>query len=287
MTARPWLNALSRGLDRCAANFARAYGIVAARWRRRPVVSLWPRWGAWPFFWAAAILILFLTLDIPAGEIRNDWPEWLAILAVYITDIGLSGWYLIPAAVVVILASFLDWRAFSLRGRALLANWTALGMLTLAGIGLSGLFQTYLKTVFGRARMRHFDELGAFHFRPNFFDSDMSSFPSGHATTMGAVAAIVWLLHPPARPFILPAAIIVAASRVVAKAHFPSDVVAGFGLGFAGAVMVALLFARLGFVFRYSDAGGIVRKPSFRLLPRRTRRQVSSRRVAPAEPMAI
>jgi undecaprenyl-diphosphatase len=268
------------------ANLLGACSFAAARWRRRPPVYARVRWGIWPFLWPVAIVVLLLTLDLPAAEVRNDWPVWLAISSRYLTDIGLSGWYLIPASLVVIVAAFTDWSQLSRRGRVLLANWTSLGLLVLAGIGLSGLVQIYLKSVFGRARMRLFEQYGAFHFEPNFFNNALSSFPSGHATTMGAVAGVVALVHPPARPFMLPFAIGIAATRVVTKAHYPSDVVAGFGLGFGGAVIVAMLFARAGFVFRRTEAGLIEPKLGFRLWARKARKP-SPQPLSGPEPMTI
>ncbi|MBL8584262.1 MAG: phosphatase PAP2 family protein [Rhizobiaceae bacterium] len=250
-----------RNLD---AMFERAF----ARWRTRPSIAVRISW-LWPLAWVAAIAILMLTVDQIAGELRHSWPLWLLIPALHLTDVGLSGWYLLPATAVVAAACLIDWTKLPRRGKALLANWTALAFLVLVGIGLSGLVQIYLKSVFGRARMRYFDELGAFHFEPNYFDDDLSSFPSGHSATMGAFAAIVALLFPSTRVFVIPFAVLVSLTRVVTRAHYPSDVVAGFGLGFAGALAAAFLFARMGLVFRGTQVGFVKRRSGFRLFPRR------------------
>lgn len=239
------------------------------RWQSRQSIRVKISW-VWPVGWLLAIVVLMLTVDVLAGERRNAWPHWLLTPARYVTDAGLSGWYLLPAGALVVAACLLDWTTLPRSVKGLLANWTALAVLMLVGIGFTGLFQVYLKAVFGRARMRHFEELGAFHFEPNYFDPDLSSFPSGHSTTMGAFAALAALLFPKARVFIIVTAILIAFTRVITRAHYPSDVVAGLGIGFGGALAAAFLFARMGLVFRSTPSGFIERRPGFRL----TRRSV-------------
>lgn len=62
------------------------------------------------------------------------------------------------------------------------------------------------------------------------------SFPSGHATSAGALATAVALSYPRLAPYWLPAAVLVAFGRVFVGVHYPSDVVAGLAIGAAGAV---------------------------------------------------
>jgi undecaprenyl-diphosphatase len=70
---------------------------------------------------------------------------------------------------------------------------------------------------------------------------DPYSFPSGHAAAATAVAASVALAHPLAGAAVLPLAGLVAASRVRLRVHHVGDVVAGAGLGLAGAIAAAAL----------------------------------------------
>ena len=71
---------------------------------------------------------------------------------------------------------------------------------------------------------------------------DEYSFPSGH--TMHAVAFGLMLSHfyPAAAPFLAAFAAIVALSRVVLGLHYPSDVVAGAVVGWAGASLALALY---------------------------------------------
>jgi membrane-associated phospholipid phosphatase len=58
------------------------------------------------------------------------------------------------------------------------------------------------------------------------------SFPSGHAINIGAIAAPLTRLVPArVQPAVWPALALLAASRVLLLAHYPSDVAAGLGLG--------------------------------------------------------
>jgi undecaprenyl-diphosphatase len=72
---------------------------------------------------------------------------------------------------------------------------------------------------------------------------DPFSFPSGHAAATVAIASTVTWVHPWAGIIALPAALLVAYSRVALRVHHTSDVLAGIALGCAGAIAaVAFLF---------------------------------------------
>jgi undecaprenyl-diphosphatase len=70
---------------------------------------------------------------------------------------------------------------------------------------------------------------------------DPFSFPSGHAAAATAVAGTVALHTPVLIPALLPLVALVAASRVLLRVHHISDVVAGAGLGLAGALAATVL----------------------------------------------
>ena len=75
----------------------------------------------------------------------------------------------------------------------------------------------------------------------------------------------VGLIFPRARPALWIYAVVIAASRVIVSAHYPSDVLAGAAFGAFGAILVRDWFAvrRLGF---YVGSDGAVRPmpgPSF------------------------
>ena len=96
-----------------------------------------------------------------------------------------------------------------------------------AAVAASGLTVDLLKVIVGRTRPKLLFASGTYDFGWFGLRADDWSFPSGHAATAAAVMAALWCLWP--RPWLLyvAGAALVAASRVITGAHYPSDVVAG------------------------------------------------------------
>jgi undecaprenyl-diphosphatase len=206
----------------------------------------------------------FVRLDTPAGLLHGQWSG--ARFAEFLTQFALGGWYLIPSALLLVVANMTDWRSLSRRSLMLAYNWTCLAFLVLSAVGLSGLTVNLVKYAIGRARPLYFQDFGVLSLHPFAFDARFAGFPSGHATTMGAMFGVLLLLFPRRWYIALAITACIASTRVFVGAHYPSDTVAGFGLGFAFAVVCGLVFARLGFIFRPARSGLPVRKVTFRLI---------------------
>jgi len=73
------------------------------------------------------------------------------------------------------------------------------------------------------------------------------SFPSDHATVVGAVAAGLWFVDRRLGRVVAVLALLMACARVYVGAHYPGDVLAGLALG-AGTAVVVRLFAMRIFV---------------------------------------
>lgn len=267
--ARPWpqrLGAYLRGLPaRSVFNASEPVRIVIRRAARRPAEYPDLHWGRWLFACLALAALCLILIDPAAGRRQGHWPADLVYVADTFTKLGLGGWYIVPPVIWLAFANLVDWRALSRRALMMFYNWTCLAFFLLGSAGLSGLVVLLLKNVIGRARPLNFEALGDLSFHPLVFDARFASFPSGHATITGAVAAVLFLLFPRWKYVVLPFAVWVASTRVFVGAHYPSDTVAGFGLGFGCAVALAVIFARLGFVFIQQPAGLPVRKKTFRL----------------------
>jgi membrane-associated phospholipid phosphatase len=101
----------------------------------------------------------------------------------------------------------------------------------LCSVSIAGLLPHLFKHVVARTRP---DRTTVHLFRHGIPKSGSSStsFPSGHAVHLGALAVPAWHLAPPAlRPLIAPLLLGLGATRVALLAHFPTDILAGFGIG--------------------------------------------------------
>ena len=169
-----------------------------------------------------------------------------------VTDIGLSSWYLVPTALTVLAVALVDWRRLRHRGRARMVTIFGHAAFVFGAVAATGLAVNVLKIVFGRARPVLFEQHGAFHFEPFTVEYAFASFPSGHATTMGAVTMVLILWFPRYALFIGEIGLFLAATRIAANAHYPSDVVAGFAFGTLFTLVMARTLARRRIVFRPS-----------------------------------
>ena len=237
---------------------------------RSPRAPVKPRWRAYSRFAAgalvAAVAIAGVILFVDAGAIASakSGPHWLAAVFEEVTDFGRSGWFLVPLGIPLIaIAVFATPAAPRLTRRVLASLTVRLGFLFLA-IALPSLFVTIIKRLIGRARPFVENQLDPFHYMLGVWRPDYASFPSGHATTAFAAAIAIGLVCPRLRTLIWLYALIIAVSRVVIMAHFPSDVIAGALVGVLGALFVRDWFAarRLGFVIRSDGSISTLAGPS-------------------------
>lgn len=196
----------------------------------------------------AALIIIMVFVDVAAIKAVRQAPAWLHASFQFITDFGLSGWFLIPLGAALLLIALITSPTLSRMTQLVLAAMAVrLGFLFLA-IAVPGLVVSILKRIVGRARPVIAGE-DAFLYKFFLWRVEYASFPSGHATTAFAVAVAFGALWPRLRPLLWTYAIAIALSRVFVTAHHPSDVVAGAIAGAVGALLVRDFMAarRLGF----------------------------------------
>ena len=154
---------------------------------------------------------------------------WLDRAAVEITALGDT---LVMLLVALISASFL-W----LLGRK------AYAALLIAAVAGGGVITPVLKTIFDRPRPQ------VLELRAHFTESS-AAYPSGHATmSMVTLVTIAFIIHRLSRHRWLGVfagglagmvILLIGLSRLYLGLHFPSDVIAGYAVGFTWAVLCAL-----------------------------------------------
>ena len=253
MTASDRVNvhALSAVAARATAILDNIRGSLAAMVRppQRTPPNFAPAWRRMSIHAAIVICVVVLAmlfLDAPAHEFTAGLPLWLVDAAYEITDFGRSGWILFPVGALMALIALLASPALDYMSRAVLALVvTRLGYVFIA-VGLPGLVSTVVKRWIGRVRP---SAAGPFAYEPFSWRPEYASFPSGHATTAFAALVAFGVLYPRARPVLWLYALLIAATRVVVSAHYPSDVIAGAAFGAFSAFWMRDWFAvrRLGF----------------------------------------
>lgn len=166
------------------------------------------------------------------------------------TDLGKSGWILVPTALAALWLHHRRRRADSPRLSAAYGRAGQLALFTFAAVGGASLLSSLVKNILGRARPKHLETLGVIEFRPFVFEADFAGLPSGHATTIMALAGVLIILWPRRRVLILVLTGWIAATRFLIGAHYVSDVVAGaaLGLGFVHWLRGRLAARRMLFV---------------------------------------
>lgn len=196
----------------------------------------------------AVLTVLLLCLaDSHAAPLARACTNECRAMALAVTRFG-EGWEtLLPAGLVLIACFVALWQRLPLEGRLARLGWVMAFVAT--AVGGSGLIAAALKLAIGRARPLVVDGALWLH-QPFAFSAKWASFPSGHATTAGATALVLALLFPRRARSIILVAALVAASRVVVGAHYPSDVAAGFMLGAGLTLLAAAVFMTRGVVFQ-------------------------------------
>jgi membrane-associated phospholipid phosphatase len=240
-----------------------------------PARPLWPPFGRLAVGAAitiAAVAAVMLLLDPLVTPYTRNLPHGLIVVFQVITDFGRSGCFLIPSGILLVAIAALTAPALA---SPKLGRTTYLVLMSLAvrlafvflAVGLPSLFASILKRLIGRARPLRVD--GAdLYFAPFSWQVDYASLPSGHSTTAFAAAVALGALFPRARVALWIYAGLIALSRVVLSAHYPSDVIAGAVVGACGALLVRAAFAahRRGFSLAPDGTIRAMPGPSWRRL---------------------
>ncbi|WP_319519240.1 phosphatase PAP2 family protein [uncultured Martelella sp.] len=212
----------------------------------------------WPWFLLPAVtmvLLSVLALDGPVAVARDAMSATFQKTATGLTDLTTAPWILTASGIVALAAL-----GFVARAPTIAAWYRGVRVFhqacyIFATVALASATVNVVKRLIGRARPTLFDSVGDLHFKVGGWAYDYASFPSGHATTSGAVFAALALLFPRLGPVFASLAIFFAFARVAVGAHYPSDISAGIFYGAWIAVLVAVIFARYRLLFAIPHKG--------------------------------
>lgn len=203
------------------------------------------------------LVVGFLLVDPLILEVVRSFSSQTRTFFKWFTDLGKSTWILIPTGLAVIALYFYRAREYRLRETAAAGYVMQLFGFVFVAVAGASLTAGLVKNILGRARPKFFDDLGALAFQPFTFDYDYASFPSGHATTIIALATALALLWPRARIYLFAVAGWIAATRFLLGSHYLSDVLGGVALGVAFPFLLRDRLAARGWLFRKLENGGI------------------------------
>jgi len=233
---------------------AAALGGARQRLMRGNQSAAQPVWNMAMTRWLVVAVMAALLAGLLDGAVihavRGSQEPAIGFMA-WITNIGKSQWYLVPAAIVFLAVGLYDWSLGGPRAKARLAALFGQAAYVFAAVALSGIFVNVVKVILGRARPGQIDQLGTWHFDPFSFGYDYASFPSGHSTTVGAIIGVLIVWYPRWAIVLVELGLFFAATRIAAVAHYPSDVIAGFTIGLFFAIVIARWLAGRGVVFRF------------------------------------
>jgi membrane-associated phospholipid phosphatase len=254
-----------------------------ALFRRRPRSTVTPAWRAPRYLGIGAavaigvVVAAMLITDASAVGWVKRLPEPLVVAFDRMTDFGKSVYFLVPIALLLVAMAVLASPTLTMMSRRVLAAIAVrLGFLFVA-IALPGLVFTIVKRLIGRARPLVEGSADPFLYRPLGWSVEYASLPSGHATDAFAIATAIGALWPRTRPIMWTYALLIAVSRVVLTAHFPSDVIAGAVVGTAGALIVRDWFAARRLAFTLAPDGAVrpMPGPSFARIKRVARQLIA------------
>ena len=177
--------------------------------------------------------ISYALIDRPLTLFCQDLNPEVVQVFQWITKLGKSTGYLVVFFVLFVFFKY------SLR-RPIAANRA---LFLFAAVALSGLTTDLIKPLVGRFRPKLLFEADLYGFDPFRIGYEYNSFPSGHATTVFALAGALTFFFPRWRLPLFSFAAIVGLSRIIVGAHYLSDVVGGATVGVM-TVFALVLFCR-------------------------------------------
>ncbi|CTQ63868.1 phosphatase PAP2 family protein [Roseibium alexandrii] len=202
--------------------------------------------------------VAVVAFDAPTYPWLNSLPNEYRTAFRSFTDLGKADWILISTGVPCLFLLALDAGRYAFRIRMAIGAVFTYAAFVFYTVAASGIVVLIIKWSLGRARPKLYEEFGPVHFDFLAFHGKFTSFPSGHSTTVAALATALCFIFPAYRWLIVVSAFWLAFSRVMAGAHYPSDVIAGTLLGMTFTFFTVRAMARRRIGFHIAENGNIV-----------------------------
>ena len=164
-------------------------------------------------------IIGYFFFDLPIAKYCNSVFSNNKIRRIFkdISKLGIATFYLICSAIIFLFFRFIRKRAI----------WSNQGLFVFLSISLSGVLILVIKFIFGRYRPKMFFQEQLYGFEFFQLKGKITSFPSGHASTIAALMLSLYFISPKYRVIYFIIAFVVVISRVLVCHHFLTDVVVG------------------------------------------------------------
>jgi len=201
--------------------------------------------------------IAVVAFDVPTYPWLRSLPREYRSAFRAFTDFGKADWILISTGVTCLALLAMDAGRYAFRLRMAVGAVFTYAAFIFYSVAATGLLAIAFKWSLGRARPKLYEQVGPVRFDFLAFDGTYTSFPSGHSTTVAALATALAFIFPAYRWLIVVAAFWLAFSRVMVGAHYPSDVIAGTLLGITFTFFTVRAMARRRIGFHISSSGKI------------------------------
>ena len=171
---------------------------------------------------------------------------------IQITALGDSKWYFAASFIFMLVGFIIREKKYFQKYKKNINKLLKQSLFLFLSLLITGIITQILKHIVGRPRPNYttLDQSIGFDFFN--FSSNFHSFPSGHTSTIFALAIVLSVFLPKSKIIMFIFAGIIAFSRVVVGAHFFTDIIGGVVIAFVGVKITKMLLNKFD-LFRKND----------------------------------